>query len=1005
MKNKILALTILAFTSMNAMAQEEVNVTGKVVDKVGNPVSGAAVSVLGQPLTMVSTDVMGNFTISVSKDAQLWIQTPYDAKKVVKAEMDKKMTVIMDFFSNKVNYGFGLEQTYTESTGAASTVYSDDIATRSSYTVGNSLYGNVLGLTTMQKTGTMWEQIPSMFIRGQKSLNGNNGILLVVDGLERDNAYQVLRYLTPEEVESVTVLRDAAAVALYGYKGANGVVNIVTKRGLYKKREISFAYDHGFTYQNRLPEMSDSYTYARAMNEALANDGKAAKYSQNELNAFKSGKYPYYYPNVNWWDEVFRERGSSDIATLTFRGGASKLRYYTMLNLQNGRGFYKNANENDGYSTQEKYSKANFRSNLDIDLTPKTKMQVNIMGMLNEFSRPGYGSDNLIGKLYMTPSAAFPIRTENGLWGGNATWDGYNNPVALAQGRGYSKGHTLGLWADMSLRQDLSSITKGLGASFRMGYDNVASYWEDHCKDYAYGSTVVTEWKNGEPSAFSEYTGGSDSEMKGGSKLDWQYRSFNFMANVDWKRQFGEHKVYTTLMYTYKYDNNANINSNLYHCNWSWYTHYGYKNRYFFDFALVNSASNLLETGNQWHISPTVGLAWVASNESLLNNYSWLNFLKLRASFGVINTDNIPYNGYWYETMNGSGGGYPIQDNFSNGGSWQEGQLPSINGTTEKAYKYNVGLDATLFDGLTLTADAFYEKRQDIWVYTGGKNSSILGATASYANAGVVDSKGLEFGANYIKSLGKVRFNFGGTFTLTKNKIVEQLEEPKAYEYLRATGKAVGQIFGYQAVGFFVDQSDIDDSPSQQFGVVKPGDIKYKDQNNDNVINEFDQIPLGYNSSVPEIYYSFNIGAEWKGIGVNFDFQGVGNYTSWTTLNGLYRPLSNGNAISNYYYENRWTPETPNARYPRLTTETVQNNTQSSSVWLVDGSFLKLRNCEVYYKLPHSVVNKWHLNSAKLYVRGVDLFCWDHIKEIDPESIGNGIPTTRSINIGLSVGF
>lgn len=192
---------------------------------------------------------------------------------------------------------------------------------------------------------------------------------------------------------------------------------------------------------------------------------------------------------------MFRERGSSDIATLTFRGGASKLRYYTMLNLQNGRGFYKNANENDGYSTQEKYSKANFRSNLDIDLTPKTKMQVNIMGMLNEFSRPGYGSDNLIGKLYMTPSAAFPIRTENGLWGGNATWDGYNNPVALAQGRGYSKGHTLGLWADMSLRQDLSSITKGLGASFRMGYDNVASYWEDHCKDYAYGSTVVTEWK------------------------------------------------------------------------------------------------------------------------------------------------------------------------------------------------------------------------------------------------------------------------------------------------------------------------------------------------------------------------------------------------------------------------------------------------------------------------------------------------------------------------------
>ena len=284
-------------------------------------------------------------------------------------------------------------------------------------------------------------------------------------------------------MESVSVLRDAAALALYGYRGVNGVVNIVTKRGKYDTREINFSYDHAFNYMTRKPELADAYTYASALNEALTNDGKQVRYSQNELNAFKNGTSPYLYPNVNWWEEVFRDRGASDIATLSFRGGSTKMRYYTMMNLQNNRGFIKNFDTNADYSTQEKYSKANFRTNLDIDLSPKTKMQANIMGILNEFSRPGMGSDNLISKLYQLPSAAFPIRTESGLWGGNTTWGENWNPVALTEGRAYSKGHTRGLYADMSLRQDLSSLTKGLGASVRIGYDNLASYWENHTKD------------------------------------------------------------------------------------------------------------------------------------------------------------------------------------------------------------------------------------------------------------------------------------------------------------------------------------------------------------------------------------------------------------------------------------------------------------------------------------------------------------------------------------------
>ena len=1002
-KYKILALAIFACVTLNGWAQSEDNVTGRVLDEKGKPVAGALVSVEENPLWCVATDKNGRFEITAVKGSRLKVQTGDDAMKVVKIENGSELTVVMDYSSEKVNYGFGLQQTNAESTGAVSTVYAENIDKSSAFSIGNSLYGNVLGLTTMQSTGVVWEQMPSMYIRGLKTLNGNNGILLVVDGLERDNNWQALKYITPEEVESVSVLRDAAALALYGYRGVNGVVNIVTKRGKYDTREINFSYDHAFNYMTRKPELADAYTYASALNEALTNDGKQVRYSQNELNAFKNGTSPYLYPNVNWWEEVFRDRGASDIATLSFRGGSTKMRYYTMMNLQNNRGFIKNFDTNADYSTQEKYSKANFRTNLDIDLSPKTKMQANIMGILNEFSRPGMGSDNLISKLYQLPSAAFPIRTESGLWGGNTTWGENWNPVALTEGRAYSKGHTRGLYADMSLRQDLSSLTKGLGASVRIGYDNLASYWENHTKGYKYGMASVASWENGLPIAGEEITGGKDTEMSGDSKLDWQYRAFNFQMNVDWQRQFGVHSLYSMLLYTYKYDNAKGINNTFYRQNAGWYTHYGFKNRYFADFTLMASASNLLAPDHRWNVSPTVGLAWLISNEKFMQSQNVVDFLKLRASFGMLNTDNIPGNGYWNETV-GGGNGYPINNNFGGDGGWHEGRLASVNGTTEKAYKYNAGVDATLFKGLTLTVDGFYERRSDIWVSSDGQNSAVLGASGSYVNAGIVDSWGTEIGANYYKKMGNVELNLGGTFTYNRSKIIEMLEEPAAYDYTRSTGNPVGQIFGLQAIGYFVDQADIDNSLPQQFGPVKAGDIKYKDMNGDKVINSDDRVAMGYNSTCPEIYYSFSLGLEWKGLGFSAQFQGVGNYTA--ILSGTYyRPLVDNTTISNYVYRNRWTPETPNARFPRLTTETVDNNLQTSSLWLADRSFLKLRNCEVYYKLPSSWLNRFWVKNAKVYVRGVDLLCFDSIDQLDPEAMNNSYPATRSIHVGLSVGF
>lgn len=995
MKRHIL-LTIALMTGLAASSQN--NVTGVVVDKAGNPVSGAKVEAKGG-LIKAYTDRQGSFTISTGTD-QLTVDAPDLSRKIVSIEGTGPLRIVMDYGSQPINIGFGIRQTVGESTMSVAGAANRDFNNRSAKNIGNSLFGHVLGLTTLQGTGDYSSYEPTFYIRGLQSMSGNSPIVLV-DGIERN-----ISYITPEEVENVIVLKDAPAVALYGYKGINGIVNIITKRGKYKSNEINFSFDHAITWEARRPKFVDAYTYANAMNEAFANDGKAPRYSALELDAFKSGKYPYSYPNVDWIKETFRDNGANSILNLSFRGGGERMRYYTLINYTDDRGFIAHPNKNDGYSTQNKYSKANLRSNLDIDLTATTKVQVNIDGVLLESLRPGLSSDNLWGKIYTVPATAFPIKTQNGLWGGNATWDGYYNPVALTEGRAYSKAHTRALFADMTLTQDLSSLTDGLSAWTRLAYDNISAYWENHTREYRYGMDVVSEWANGEPSAYDHFTGGKDGALSKDSKLDWQNKNFNFGIGANYDRRFGLHSISSLLMWNYEYRNWNGINNTWYRTAASLYNHYGYKDRYFADLSLTLAGSNKLAPSHKWSFSPTLSVAWVISKENFMRSLSFVNFLKLRASWGIINTDNIPTEGYWEQAFV-SEGGYSLGGNYQWSGGWREGRLASTNVTHERDNKYNVGFDATIFNSLNLTMDGYYRRRSDIWVNASGRNSAVLGIENPYVNGGIVDSWGLEAGADYTKKVGDdLLLNAGAKFTLAKNKIVEEYETPRAYKYQERTGLPLGQIFGLQAIGYFTDQADIDHSPAQQFSEVRPGDIKYKDQNGDNVINADDEVKMGYNSYCPEIYYSFHIGAEYKGIGFNAMFQGAGNYTAILNTQSMFWPTLGTTNISQYYYDNRWTPETPNAKFPRLTSEGNQNNFRTNSVWLANRSFLKLRNVELYYKLPKGLLRATkYINGAKFYVRGIDLLCFDHIKEVDPEQYGTTYPLTRSVVIGLALNF
>lgn len=909
------------------------------------------------------------------------------------------------YAAQSIDVGANANFSREQSTSAVSVITSESTNKRSAKNIGNSILGQGSGLISLQNSGNYAGINPTFYIRGMQSLDGNTP-LFVVDGIERD-----IQYISAEEVESVSVLKDAAATALYGYKGANGVVLITTKRGKFNSKEIKVNLDHAINFMAHKPKFVDAQTYAKAMNEAYANDGfENPRYTQEEVDAFGSGKYPYLYPNVNWVDETFRNHSVTNMLNASFTGGGEKFKYYALLDLQYDNGFVKNPDTHEGYSTNNKYVKGNLRMNMDMILSKNTTMKVNLLGVLAESNAPG-SSAKLWDMVYSLPSAAFAVKGEDGKWGGNSTWAGTVNPVAQSQDAGYSRNHNRGIYTDLTIRQELPAVLKGLAVQGRIAYDHFSNIYENYSKTYVYGSPTVADWLDGEPQLGKAFTGGSESDLGASISTNSFSRRFHADASADYQNTFGAHSIYSQLKYDYEFSDEFAINSTLYRQNISWYTHYGLLDRYFLDLALVESGSNRLAPGSKWALSPTVSAAWVLSKENFMKNLNWVDFLKLRASYGIIQTDILPESGWMYymQQYQTTGGTYPFNSGFqSDFGRTYLDAIATSGLTREKAAKFNAGVDATLFGGLDFSFDGFYQCRSNIWVSTAGKYSSELGVDAPYEGDGIVDSWGWEASLDYNKQIGDVKFNIGANIDYYRSQIKEQDEAPKLYPNLVSTDHRVSQLFGYKAIGFFKDQADIDASKPQLLGSTpRPGDIKYEDVNGDGQIDTNDKTAIGYSTVAPEIYYNIHLGVEWKGLGVDAMFQGTGRYSGVLSTKSMYKPLVGNTTISQYYYDNRWTPETAStAKFPALSSTSNANNYNTNTLWMFDRSFFKLRNIEVYYNFPKAMLAKTKLlNAAKLYVRGVDLFSFDHLDESDPEVFGATNPLNRSIVAGLSVTF
>ena len=998
MNKKNILVPLFVALSLPVVAQKE-DIKGVVLDRWNKPVSGAVIMDVNDPTRIVSTAKDGSFSLAGGQ--VLKVEAPDQSEKIVKVTGNKPVVVKFDYSSCPVDNGSGKILTERESTGSVASAWGADINKRSTKDVGQDLFGQVLGLQTLQESSRYAGTSTSNYIRGIQSTNSHP--LIIVDGIERE-----ITDITPEEVENVTVLKDAAAAALYGYKGANGVLVITTKHGLYNKKEIHASYEHSFNWMERRPSFIDGYTYASAVNEARANEGSTPVFDENSLNAYKNGTLPYNFPNVNWIDNTFRDVCSTDYFNLSFRGGGMNFRYYTLLNLVNSNGFTKNPNENEGYSTQEKYQKANIRSNWDIDLSPKTKLTIHLLGTLAESNYPGNNAD-LWSDVFNVPSGAFPVKTADGLWGGNSQFAGTLNPVAQSVGAAYSKSHRRTFDTDMELTQNFDSFLKGLTGSFRLAYDNTSLITEDHSCLYNYGMESVTGWEaDGTVASTSNYLYTVNSTaMNGSSSLSSYDKLFNYYLQMAYNRTFGLHSIYAQARWEYEYKSSQGLNTTNYRLGASFYTHYGFMSRYFFDTSWVYEGSNVLAPGHKWTLSPTFSAAWLVSDEPWAKNLTWLNFLKLRASWGVQNVDAIPVDDYWEQLYQSAGTGYRIGTDFGYGNNrYEMARLASEASRHERAYKFNVGFDATIFDGLNLTFDYYLQHRDNIWFSASGKYTTVLGEDAPYEADGQINSHGVELGVDWTKAMSDGwTFNFGGNFTYNRDIVKNMLEEPRAYKNLVMTGKPYGQLEGLQAIGLFKDQADIDASPKQNFGTVYPGDIKYKDVNGDGVIDGNDVKAIGYNTTCPEIYYSFKLGAEYKGVGIDGLFQGTGHYSAMMSST-LVRPLAASTSISKEYYNHRWTTGNQNAKYPRLAYQSSPNNYRNSSFWMLNRSFLKLRYVEAYYNFPVSVLRRLKVVSkAKFYVRGIDLLCFDHIKVADPETYNTLRPLTRSVVAGLSFDF
>ncbi len=888
--------------------------------------------------------------------------------------------------------GYGTSVLKRASAYSSQSIHASTLDNSPHVDVAKALYGKIAGLNVYQGSGPSSDNLSVLSFHGQAPL-------VLVDGYPRDLADIVVT-----EIESISILKDAAAAALYGVRGANGIVMINTKRGKDQKLKITAEYTSGFHAQFRSPIFADSYTYASSLNSALSLDGLSKRYDENELNAFRDNRFPFAYPNVNWWKESFNDLAYNHRLKLTFNGGNDRFRYFSAVDYMHDRGFFKANATDDRFSSKLTDVRLTLRTNIDVNVTPTTYFKLGVIGKLMETNRARYGS--IYRAIYNTPSAVFPVKYENGVFGGNAIYTS-NNPVALLTETGAYKTTYGTLLADARLTQRLDGLLDGLSAEVAVAFDNIGSMYDTSSKQYRYMDAQPSILNDGITLVTTPLIYGRDSEvLSHGQGFTALTLRSSLQGIVKYQNSFND---INDLSANLIYDQQAYIrhgrNESTKRQSFIGAASYTYDNRYNVNGVLNYSGSAYLPKESRYQFYPAISAGWILSEEEFMKSQRLVDYFKLYASYGASGWDgNLTHELYRQGYGNTYGSGYFFTNNVGWYGGQGEGPLPVENLVPEKTLSLTYGVDMALLEKqLLVSLEGFHKTRSNILV-PANTVSEIIGIDVLQQNAGIQEYRGFDLSVQWEQSINKFNYQLYANGAYIDSKIVNDNQEYQEYEYLYRKGNRVGQFYGLEVEGFFQDQMQINNSPVQTFSTVRPGDIRYKDQNGDGLINEQDMVRM-FGSSVPRFYFGFGLNASYRNVELSMDFQGLTGKTVNLLNSTLYQPLVDNGNISKTFLDNEtpWSPENAStATMPRLTTLSNANNYRVNSLWLRDGSFIKLRDLTVAYTIPKEITT---IADMKVYVRGTNLFSADNIKTLDPEQLSSGYPTSKSYWIGLKLNF
>ena len=1017
--------------TLGLFAQSTREVKGVVKDPTGETVIGASVLEKGTTNGTI-TDFDGNFVLTVSENAVLQISyIGYQTQEIsVKGKKNLVVTLKEDteVLEEVVVVGYGAQKKESV-VGAISQVSSKELLKSPSGNVSQALAGKISGVITSQTSGAPGADDAQIYIRGRASFAGDNQPLILVDGVERE-----FSQISPDDIESISVLKDASATAVYGVRGANGVMLITTKRGKDQKPTVSLTANWQVQSPTRKDTYLDSYDSVVLLEEARANDGLGSQYSAYDIEMYKksrngqlSGLDAMLYPNVDWYDTVLRSTAPAQRYNVNVQGGTKRVRYFASAEYYNQQGLFKNfSTDQYGNSSNSSYRRYAFRGNLDFLVTDDLTVSVNFGTRFEE--RRGPNSDERLDGSYSevfyelnhTPGWLFPVSYNIGeegeakqtLYGGNS--QNQNNIVGRLAEAGFTRATNTINETNFIVNYDLHKITPGLSVKGMASFDYDAYYNRKFTADFA--TYELTDRNN--YNSIDGYTQfNNDTELAyAGNDQTTTYKLY-MELQLNYARKFGKHDVTAMMLYNqndYRYQ--ADL-AKRYQGLVGRAT-YGYDDRYLAEVNFGFNGSENFRKGKRFGFFPSFSLGWRISNEKFMQPVSsWLNNLKLRASYGEVGNDVYMVNGVqqrflyepvWTQLANA----YRFGSNQTVTGIY-ESQYPNYDVTWERARKYNVGLEFGLWNGLlTGNFDYFYESRTDILTQYLTRPQWV-GVVMAAGNLGKTKNQGVELELKHNNRIGKdFYYNVGFTFSHARNEILDMDEPDAKTGYRKQEGHPINQYFGLICDGF-VTQADLDNPnfPKSTYGNVQVGDLKYRDMNGDGFIDDRDETFIGY-SDIPENTYALTLGAQWKGIGFSVMFQGVDHVSRFYDAEAMFA-FVNGGKVKEHHL-GRWNPamseeyNLANATYPLLHYDSYGNHNQrQNSFFLKNGAFLRLKNIELSYSLPQSWIKKAAMKECRIYVNASNLVSWDHLGGLtDPESNGsNRYPIMKTVNFGVNIQF